>query len=79
MELEAGVAEMCFNRAFRPVEASGNLFYRQVLGVVDEKHLPACLCEALDLCAKVCPEFLTFQVSAGIRVRLGDTAFVYGM
>ena len=75
MELEAGVAEMCFNRAFGAVQPGSNLFYRQVLGVVEEKDLFASLCEMLDRCAKVCSKFLTFEVSAGIRMRLGDTAF----
>ena len=70
---------MCFNRAFRAIQAGGNLFYRQVLGVVEEKDLFACICEVLDRCAKVCPEFLTFEVSAGIGVRLGDTAFICGV
>ena len=79
LEVEAGVAEMRFNRAFGAVQMGSNLFYRQVLGVIEEKHLFACLCEMLDRCAKVYPEFLAFEVSAGIRVRLGDTAFIYGV
>ena len=79
LELEAGVAEMCFNRAFGAIQMGRNLFYRQVLGVVEEKDLFASLCEMLDRCAKVCSKFLTFQVSAGIRMRLGDTAFIYGV
>ena len=57
----------------------GNLFYRQVPGVVEEKDLFACLCETLDRCAKVCSEFLTFEVSAGVGVHFGDTAFIYGV
>ena len=79
MELEAGVSEMCFNRAFRAVQAGGNLFYRQVLGVVEEKDLFAYMCKTLDRCAKVGSEFLTFEVSAGVGVRLGDAAFIYGV
>ena len=79
MELEAGVPEMCFNRAFRAVEPGGNLFYRQVLGVVGEKDLFACPCEMLNRCAKVYPEFLTFDVSTGVGVRLDDATFIYSV
>ena len=79
MELEACVAEMGFDGAFRAVQAGGNLFYGQVLGVVEEKYLFASLCETLDRCAEVCPEFLAFKVSAGVGMRLSDMAFICGV
>ena len=68
-----------YNRAFRAIQAGGNLFYRQVLGVVEEKDLFAYIRETLNRCAKVGSEFLTFEVLAGGGVRLGDTAFIYGV
>ncbi len=33
----------------------------------------------LDSCAEVFPKFLTFDVSAGRVMGVGDTAFIYGM
>ena len=45
LEVEAGVSEMCFNRDFRAVQVGSNLFYWQVLGIVEEKYLSTCLCE----------------------------------
>ena len=36
------------------------------------------MCETLNRCAKVCPEFLAFKVSVGVGVRLDDTA-IYGV
>ncbi len=45
LELEVGVSEMCFNRALRAVQMGNNLFYGQVLSIVEEKHVSVCLCE----------------------------------
>ncbi len=79
LEVETCVAEMGFDRAFGLLQAGGNLFYGQVLSVVKEKYLFASLCETLDRCAEVCPEFLGFDVSAGIGMRLSDMAFICGV